>query len=97
VPPKSSSPWPWIIGGCLLIVILILVAVVGLGWWGIREAKKEINNRINNNSILNEIEESADKFSKESEEWEKKSQDFRESMPDPEEFQKEMEKNIPVK
>jgi hypothetical protein len=74
-----------------LIIILILIAVVGLGWWGIREAKKEINNRIENNSTLNGIKENADKFSKEGDEWEKKSEDLRNSMPDPEELQKELQ------
>jgi uncharacterized coiled-coil DUF342 family protein len=76
---------------------LIVVAVVGLGWWGMREAKKEINNQMNKyEPTLDSMKENADRFSKEGEEWQKKSEEFRNAMPDPEELQKEMEKNSPA-
>jgi Tfp pilus assembly protein PilO len=89
---KKSSPWPWVIGGCLLVVIIIAAIVVGLGWWGARKVKQEMQNYQPN---VEGIKESIDEMNKEAEEWQKKSEDFRNSVPDPEELQKEMEKNYP--
>ena len=87
---KSGSPWPWIIGGCLFVIILIVAAVVGLGWWGIREAKKEINQRVDKyEPTLDSMKENVDKMGQEADEWEKESQKIRESMPSPEELEKE--------
>ncbi len=86
--PKSGSPWPWILGGCLLVVIITLIGVFLLGWLGMREVKKEINKF---DPAIEDARENFDKMGKEAEEWEKKSQEFRESMPNPEEFSKEIE------
>jgi hypothetical protein len=85
IPPKSSSPWPWIVGGCLIIFVLILIAVVGLGWWGMREAKKGIDEQ------MNKFQPTIDNVNKEGEDWKKKAEDIRNNIPDPEELQKEME------
>lgn len=45
-PPSSSPPsparkraiWPWFLGGCLLIVLLAVVALGLLGWFGLKMA-----------------------------------------------------------
>ena len=83
-PQKKSNAWIWILGGCLGIVILGIIAMVALGWWGARKAKKELEKYTPN---LQEMNENADKWNKEAEEWEKKSEEFRNSMPNPEDLQ----------
>jgi hypothetical protein len=41
-PPPPSAPqkprklWPWFLGGCLLLVVLGVAAVVGVGWFGLK-------------------------------------------------------------
>lgn len=87
-PQKNSSPWPWILGGCLLVIIITLIGVFLLGWWGMREVKKEINKF---DPAIEDARENFDKMGKEAEEWEKKSQEFRESMPNPDDFPSESE------
>jgi cytochrome c-type biogenesis protein CcmH/NrfG len=85
VPPaaKKSHAWIWILGGCLGIVIIGVIAMVALGWWGARKAKKELEKYTPG---LEQMKENADKWSKESEEWEKKAQELQNSLPNPEDF-----------
>lgn len=85
IPPtqKKSHAWIWILGGCLGIIILVIIAVVALGWWGARKAKRELEKLQPN---LEQMKENADKWSKESEEWQKKSQELQESLPNPEDM-----------
>ncbi|OGI26156.1 MAG: hypothetical protein A3J76_01770 [Candidatus Moranbacteria bacterium RBG_13_45_13] len=85
IPPaqKKSHAWIWILGGCLGIVILIGIAIVALGWWGARKAKRELEKLQPN---LEEMKKNADQWSKESEEWQKKSQELQENLPNPEDM-----------
>lgn len=82
-PPKKSHAWIWVLGGCLGIVILGVIAMVALGWWGARKAKKGLEKYTPN---LEQMKENSDKWNKEAEEWERKSEEFRNSMPNPEDF-----------
>jgi hypothetical protein len=81
-PEKKSSPWPWIVGGCLLIVIIIMAAIFGLGWWGARKLKTEIEK----SQTIENVKNNVDKMGKESEEWQKKSEEMRNSLPNPEDL-----------
>ena len=80
---KNSNPWPWIVGGCLMIVILVIATFLILSWWGFKMVKQGIQESDTAKSINNGIE----KLNKEEDEWQKKSEEFRDSMPDPEELQ----------
>lgn len=84
---SKSHVWAWVLGGCFMIVIIGMIAVAVLGWWGFREAKKEINKYAPD---VESVKQNIDKMSKEGEAWEKKSQELRESLPNPEDFSKEM-------
>lgn len=81
---KKSNAWIWILGGCLGIVILGIIAFVALGWWGARKAKRELEKYQPN---LERMKENMDKFNQESQEWEKKSKEFQENLPNPEDMQ----------
>lgn len=93
-PPNQpkSNPWPWIVGGCLMIIILIAGTIIFIGWLGARKIKKEIQNSQPMETFKNSLE----KMDKESDEWKKKSEEFRNSLPDAEEFEQEMQENYPV-
>lgn len=80
--PVSHNPWPWIVGGCLMIVILIMATTAILIWWGARTVQKEIKE----SDAVERIEKSIEKATQEGDKWQKKSEEFRESMPDPEDF-----------
>ncbi len=74
---KKTSPWVWIIGGCLLIVAFFMLAMGALGWWGYRMAKKELQKQ---NPQIEEFKKQIDKAAKESDEWDKKSKELRDAM-----------------
>ncbi len=84
-PQKKSHAWIWILGGCLGILILAGIAMIALGWWGARKAKKELKKYQPN---LEQMKENADKWNKESEEWQKKAQELQNNLPNPEEMPK---------
>lgn len=81
---KKSSPWPWILGGCLLIVLVAIGSMAALGWWGARKVKKEIEKY---QPSIDKTRENFDRMNREAAEWEKKSEEFRESVPNPEDFE----------
>jgi len=83
---NKSHMWVWILGGCFGIVIITLIAVALLGWWGMRTAKKEIERY---SPDMESIKENIERMNKEGEEWEKRSQELRESLPDSGDFSKE--------
>lgn len=37
---KKTSPWVYVAAGCGCLVLLAVVVVVGLGWWGAQKAKE---------------------------------------------------------
>lgn len=42
-PQKSSNKiWFWILGGCLIVVVVGMLIMGGLAWWGVRKVKKVI-------------------------------------------------------
>jgi hypothetical protein len=88
---KKSNPWPWIVGGCLIVAILVIATVLILGWWGVRKVKKEIKE----SDAMQEFERNVEKAKKEGEEWEKKSEEYRESMPDPNDLSNQVENSYP--
>lgn len=94
IPPqsgRSGNPWPWIVSGCLAIFIITLVAVILLGWWGVREVKKEINSQVERyEPTIEGVRENIDRMNEEGEAWEKKSEELRNALPDAEELEKEM-------
>ena len=87
--PKKSSPWPWIIGGCLSIVVIIIIAVFVVLWWGARELKNEVNSK------MDKINPALENMKKESQEWQKKSEEYRNNVPNPEDLSKQWEENMP--
>jgi hypothetical protein len=74
----KKSPWPWIVGGCLLIVILVIGAFVFLGWWGARKVKDEMNKY---QPTMDNVKNSVDEMNKQAEDWQKKSQDLQKNVP----------------
>jgi hypothetical protein len=84
---KKSHVWLWILGGCFTILVIIMAVVVVLGWLGARKVKREMEKYQPN---IEGIKDNIDKMSKEGEEWEKKSKEFRESMPNPEDLEKQL-------
>ena len=42
-PEQKKKPiWPWILGGCLGIIIIGMLIMGGLAWWGAKKIKKVI-------------------------------------------------------
>lgn len=76
---KKSSPWPWIVGGCLIVVLLIIASIIFAGWWGAKKVKNEIEKY---EPTMEGVKNNIDKMNKEAEEWEKKSQELQKNMPD---------------
>lgn len=80
---KKTSPWVWVISGCLIIVVLTMGVIGFLGWWGYHKAKDEIKKQQPNfEQFKGDLEEAA----KEAEKWEKEAQDLQNNMPNPEDF-----------
>jgi len=83
-PVKKSNIWLWLIGGCLTIVILIGVAVVGLGWWAASKVKKAIKE---NQPKLEQLQKDAEGWQKSAEDMQKKADKWQESIPEPDDLQ----------
>lgn len=77
-PAKKSNVWIWILAGCLIIVILTGLVIAGLGWWGVRKVKKEIDKA---QPKLEEWSKNADEWQKQSEELQKKAQELQKNLP----------------
>lgn len=84
---KKNSPWSWIIGGCVLIILIAVGSMATLGWWGARKVKKEMQKYT---PSAERMKENLDRMNEEAAEWEKKSQELRETMPDPEDLQNQL-------
>ena len=89
---QKSNPWPWIVGGCLMFVIIVFIAIGLLSWLGFRMVKKGIQE----SDAAKTINQNIEKMSKESEEWEKKSEELRNSVPDPEDIEQSYQSNYPA-
>ncbi len=75
---QKSSPWPWIVGGCLMLVILIIISIALAGWWGVRKVKEEVKKY---EPTAESLKNNMDKLNQEAADWEKKSQEFQENLP----------------
>lgn len=80
---KKTSPWVWIIGGCLIILVLTIGVIGFLGWWGYQKAKVEIQKQ---QPGLEQFKENLEKAGKEAEELNKKAEEIQNSLPNPEDF-----------
>ena len=54
-PPKKTSPWIWVIGGCVVLLIVGALAFAGCSYFGYRTVKKYGNdvNSIYLNTLSN--------------------------------------------
>ena len=82
-PVKKSHAWAWILGGCLTIVILVLITLGVLGWWGAKKVRDEIKKY---EPGMESVKENIDKMNKESAEWQQKAKELQEKMPNPEDL-----------
>lgn len=80
--PKSHV-WIWVVGGCLGLVLIILIGLAVLGWLGVREVKKEIQKY---EPTIQGVQSNIDKMNQEAGEWQKKSEELRASLPNPDEM-----------
>lgn len=90
---KKTSPWVWIIGGCLGIMIISLIIFVALGWWGVNKAKDEIKKR---QPELEQFQKDFQDTAKNAQELSNKAQELQESMPNPEDLMYAMPEEEPV-
>lgn len=66
-------------GGCLTIIIIIGLVIIGGIWWTAHKVKQEINKA---QPKLEEWSKNADQWQKQSEELQKKAQNLQDSLPD---------------
>lgn len=93
VETKKNHTVAWILGGCF-VLILILITVMGiLGWLAMRETKKALQKY---EPTIQGVQTNVDKFNKEAEEWEKKAKQARESLPDIENMNVNMNGDMPI-
>ncbi|EKE10705.1 MAG: hypothetical protein ACD_15C00212G0026 [uncultured bacterium] len=87
---KKTSPWVWVAGGCLIIIILSFLTLAFLSWMGYQLAKEAIQQEAPKiqefKGTLEEMSTEAEKWNQEMQGWEKKSQELRDAMPDPEDM-----------
>jgi len=77
---KKTSPWVWVISGCLVIIILTMGMIGFLGWWGYQKAKKEIEKQ---RPGIEQFKDNLEKAGKEAEELNKKAQEIQNAIPNP--------------
>jgi len=78
--PEAKKPvWPWILSGCLVLIIIALVGIGILGWLGVRSVQNMVKQY---QPTIDQTQQNIDDFNKEAQEWEKKSEQMRDSMPD---------------
>jgi hypothetical protein len=78
VPTKSTPVWVWILGGCLGIIILSMVAVGGFTWWAAKKVKQEFKNA---QPKLEQWQKDAEKMSKEAEKWQEEVEKMQKELP----------------
>jgi hypothetical protein len=77
-PAKKTNIWVWILGGCLVIILLIGVTMAGLAWWGARKVKNVIKE---SQPKLEEMQKGAADMQKAAEEWQKEMEKIKDQMP----------------
>lgn len=79
VQAKSTPVWAWLLGGCLGIILLTMITIAGLTWWGIQKAKEAVKEVQPN---LEQWKEKADKMSAEADRWQEESEKIRSQIPE---------------
>lgn len=65
----------WILGGCLVFFLIIMVVIAALGWWGIRTAKNELE------KSQPQIEQWSKDMQKQAEDMQKQTEQLQKSLP----------------
>jgi len=71
---KKKPVWPWILGGCLGIIIIGMLIMGGLAWWGAKKVGK----------ALKENQPKLEEWQQKSQEWQKqmeKTQEMQKNLP----------------
>lgn len=79
-PQQKSHALAWVLGGCFALLIVFLAGLAILGWLAYREAKKSVEQY---QPTIQGVQGNLDQFNKEAQEWQKKSQQLRDAVPDP--------------
>jgi hypothetical protein len=74
-PQKKSKVWLWILGGCLGIIVIGMLIMGGLAWWGAKKVKKAIKE---NQPKLEEMQKNAADWQKQ---MEKAQQEMQKNLP----------------
>ncbi len=77
-PAKKSNVWVWILGGCLIIILIIGIVMAGLAWWGARKVKNVIKE---NQPKLEEMQKGTEDMQKAAEEWQKQMEKLKDQVP----------------
>jgi len=85
-PAKGTPVWAWLLGGCLGIVLLTMLAIGGFTWWAARKVKQEFKNaqpRLEQwQKDAEKMSEEAERWQEESEKWQLESEKIRNQMPE---------------
>lgn len=44
--PKKRAIWPWVLGGCLTLILLVAAALLALGWFGLKALGGAMNEAV---------------------------------------------------
>jgi hypothetical protein len=91
VPEAKKPVWPWVLGGCLILIVISLVGIGILGWLGLQSAKSLIQKY---EPTINQTQKTIDTVNQEATKWQETSQQVRDSLPNPEDLQK-MQADLP--
>ncbi len=53
-PAPKRSIWPWALGGCLLLVVLVVVGIVGVAWWAMGAIKDQATAVVTEHPLVTE-------------------------------------------
>lgn len=67
-PQKKSHVLAWILGSCLVIVLLMGIVMAGVSYWGFKKLKKEVKEA---DKAWEQWEKGAEKFKDDSDEFQK--------------------------
>jgi len=77
--PQKTPVWVWILGGCLGIIVLTMIAMGGFAWWAAKKVKQEFKE---NQPKLEEWSKDAQKMQQQAEEWQKEMEKIQNQMPE---------------
>lgn len=76
-PAKKGLPaWAWILGGCLMVCIFFMIAVVAIGWWGAKKIKNEYDKQVPG------MQKMIEDAQREQQEWEEMSNELQKGIAD---------------